>query len=134
MFGLFDTLCDALGDIKDAVSEKLEDKIESLGEKIVQKVEGDSVEHTMKDKFFVKMRKIGIADDEIERRWQSLCCESSERQEDAGESRVASKSIDVFTRSGPGITGALGNIDRNTAGAVRCSSQENCRSVECRGG
>lgn len=81
MFGLFDTLCDALGDIKDAVSEKLEDKIESLGEKIVQKVEGDSAEHTMKDKFFGKMRKIGIADDEIERRWQSLCCESSERHE-----------------------------------------------------
>ena len=55
MFGLFDTLCDALGDIKDAVSEKLEDKSESLGEKSVQKVEGDSVEHTMKDKFFVNL-------------------------------------------------------------------------------
>lgn len=81
MFGIFDTLCDAIGDVKDAISEKIEDKIEAIGDKIVKKVEGDASGLTLKDKFFEKMRRLGKDEEEIERQWQSVCRESSARHD-----------------------------------------------------
>ena len=81
MFGIFDALSDAIGDVKDAISEKIEEKIESFGDKIVKKAEGDSSELTLKDRFFGEMRKLGMDDAEIERRWQSVCRETSARHD-----------------------------------------------------
>ena len=91
MFGIFDTLCDAIGDIKDAISEKIENKIEAIGDKIVKKVEGGSSELTLKDQFFEKMRKLGVDDEEIERRWQSVCRETSARHDALMASLQASR-------------------------------------------
>lgn len=81
MFGIFDALCDAIGDVKDAISARIEDKIEAIGDKIVKKVEGSSSELTLKDKFFEKMRRMGKDDEEIERQWQSVCRETSARHD-----------------------------------------------------